>query len=267
MKLTVLVDNNTYIDRYYLGEPAFCCFLEDGDRRILLDTGYSDIFLSNAEKLGIDLSAVTDIVLSHAHNDHTGGLAAFFRAFPQARPRLTAHPEVFSPRMHDGLSIGAPLSREEAAAHTVMTLTEKPVQISEHVLYLGEIPRRTEFETFTVGTRLTADGWLEDALPDDTALALETEHGVFLLPGCSHSGICNIILRAKELFPDQPICGLMGGLHLFDWDERAKKTGIFLEHEQIPALYPCHCTSFAVRAMLSRTLPLTEVGVGLQLEL
>ena len=46
MKLTVLVDNNTYIDQYYLGEPAFCCLLEAKGKKILFDAGYSDIFLN-----------------------------------------------------------------------------------------------------------------------------------------------------------------------------------------------------------------------------
>lgn len=56
MQLTVLVDNNTLIDRYYLGEPGVAYYLEDGDVRILFDVGYSDIFLRNAQALGIDLS-------------------------------------------------------------------------------------------------------------------------------------------------------------------------------------------------------------------
>ena len=51
MKLTVLVDNNTYIDQYYWGEPALCLYIEDGDRRILFDTGYSEIFMHNAARL------------------------------------------------------------------------------------------------------------------------------------------------------------------------------------------------------------------------
>lgn len=55
MKLTVLVDNNTYIDRYYLGEPALSFYIEDGGDKILFDTGYSDAFIRNAEKMGIDL--------------------------------------------------------------------------------------------------------------------------------------------------------------------------------------------------------------------
>ena len=45
MKLTILMDNNTYIDQYYLGEPAFSVYIEDGAEKILFDTGCSDSFL------------------------------------------------------------------------------------------------------------------------------------------------------------------------------------------------------------------------------
>ena len=86
MKLTVLVDNNTYIDQYYLGEPAVSYYIEDEGARVLLDTGYSDIFLSNAEKMGIDLSRLTHIALSHGHNDHTGGLRFLLEPIPTASP-------------------------------------------------------------------------------------------------------------------------------------------------------------------------------------
>ena len=109
MELTVLVDNHTYIDRYYLGEPAVCYLIEDGQQRILLDTGYSDVFLENAARMGIDLSGVTDIVLSHGHNDHTGGLPAFLARFSQD-VRLFAHPNALLPKRVDGLEVGSPLS-------------------------------------------------------------------------------------------------------------------------------------------------------------
>ena len=74
MKITVLVDNNTYIDRYYLAEPAVAYFIEDGEMRLLFDTGYSDVLLKNARAMGIDLTNLTHLALSHGHNDHTGGL-------------------------------------------------------------------------------------------------------------------------------------------------------------------------------------------------
>ena len=74
MKLKVLEDNNTFIDEYYLGEPGVSYYIEDGDDKILFDTGYSNTFLENAGKMSIDLNSVNKLVISHGHDDHTGGL-------------------------------------------------------------------------------------------------------------------------------------------------------------------------------------------------
>jgi metal-dependent hydrolase (beta-lactamase superfamily II) len=74
MKLSVLVDNNTLIDRYFLGEPALSFFIEEDDKRILFDTGYSDAFIRNAEKMRIDLRNLDWVALSHGHVDHTWGV-------------------------------------------------------------------------------------------------------------------------------------------------------------------------------------------------
>ena len=74
MELSVLVDNNTFIDQYFLGEPAVSYYIEVKDKRILFDTGYSGAFIDNARKLNINLNKLTHIILSHGHNDHTNGL-------------------------------------------------------------------------------------------------------------------------------------------------------------------------------------------------
>ncbi len=269
MKLTVLVDNATIIDRYFLAEPAVSYLLEDGGARILLDTGYSDVFLKNARAMGIDLSRVTDIVLSHGHNDHTGGLAAYFAAFPQTHVRLTACPGVFAPRRDDaGLSIGSPLTQEDVRVRAEVRLSDEPVRLSEHVTFLGKIPRRTDFEARApIGVRFEDGEWAGDLLPDDSALAIETAEGLFLLLGCSHSGVCNIILQAQALFPGVPVRGLLGGMHLMRRDAQAEKTIEFLQTLPLTALYPSHCTAFAVRAQMAQTLPVLDVGVGMTLEL
>ena len=77
MKLTVLVDNNTTIDRYFLGEPALSFLIEDGEARVLFDAGYSDAFVQNAAKLGVDLTRTTQIVLSRARRPHAWAASAF----------------------------------------------------------------------------------------------------------------------------------------------------------------------------------------------
>ena len=74
LKIKVLVDNNTFIDRYFTGEPGFCLWLEEGGKKILFDTGYSGAFIQNANLMGIDLLKVDDVVLSHGHYDHTWGM-------------------------------------------------------------------------------------------------------------------------------------------------------------------------------------------------
>ena len=93
MKLTVLMDNNTYIDQYYLGEPAFSVYIEDGAEKILFDTGYSDAFLRNAEQMQVDMNALTYIVLSHGHNDHSRGLTFLWDKYDLKNVKLVAHPE------------------------------------------------------------------------------------------------------------------------------------------------------------------------------
>ena len=92
MKLTVLCDNYTIIDRYLLGEPALSFYLEDNGSTILFDTGYSDVFIKNAETLGIDLSETPMIVLSHGHNDHTRGLSALAERDLLNDKTILAHP-------------------------------------------------------------------------------------------------------------------------------------------------------------------------------
>ena len=84
MKLTVLVDNNTLIDRYFYGEPGISYFIADEDKRILFDVGYSDAFIKNAQKMNIDLLNTDFLVLSHGHLDHTWGLEPLIRLYTEA---------------------------------------------------------------------------------------------------------------------------------------------------------------------------------------
>lgn len=145
MKLTVLVDNNTYIDQYYLGEPAVCYYIEDGETRLLLDTGYSDVYIRNAKALGIDLAQVSVIALSHGHNDHTRGLQ-FWSGEINTPVRIVAHPDAFKERRCGELFIGSPLSESRLRENFELTLSRRPLKISDHITFLGEIPSSNTFE-------------------------------------------------------------------------------------------------------------------------
>lgn len=132
MKLTVLVDNHTSIDHYYLGEPGLCYYIEDEDSRFLLDTGYSDIYIENARRLGIDLSDIDTIVLSHGHNDHTGGLPAYFEHFDNPGLKIIAHPEALSEKQFDGENIGITLSEMTLLENSQLILTKAPYKVSQN---------------------------------------------------------------------------------------------------------------------------------------
>jgi len=74
LKITILTENMTRIDAYYLGEPGVSYLIECDGNKYLFDTGYSDVFARNARKMGTRLNEIDAIILSHGHNDHTGGM-------------------------------------------------------------------------------------------------------------------------------------------------------------------------------------------------
>lgn len=267
MKLTVLMDNHTEIDVYHLGEPAVSYWIEADGKQFLFDTGYSDAFLKNAKAMGIDLTTADAILLSHGHIDHTGGLPALL-ALPFAqKPRLIAHPHALLPKQWSGMDIGIPFSMAELQEKVSMEVSKEPLWLTEHLVFLGEIPHTVDFEpAYAIGETVVDGQSVPDVITDDTALAYVTEKGIYIITGCSHAGICNIVQYAKAVTGKTKVLGLLGGLHLLEENERSSKTIAFLAKEQISALFPCHCTSFAVRAALHAVSPVGEVGVGMTLE-
>lgn len=264
MQITVLMDNHTEIDVYYLGEPAVSYWIETEDKRFLLDCGYSDAFLKNANAMNLPITDVDTIILSHGHNDHTGGLTALLQEGLKKPPMLLAHPDALLPKQLEQLDIGTPCDAQTLAQKCRLHLTKEPYWLTQNLVFLGEIPRSIPFEPPTpIGTTYKNGKNEADALADDTALAYVGKEGLYIITGCSHAGICNIIQYAKQITGCSKVCGLLGGLHLFDLDERSQATIDFLAKEQIEKLYPCHCTSFAVRAALHTKTPVQEVGVGL----
>jgi len=267
MKLQILVDNNTYIDEYFLGEPAVSYYIEE-EEKILFDVGYSDVFIKNAEKMAIDLNQISKIVLSHGHNDHTGGLVFFNRYTDISQVEIIAHPCVFEKKYDNEMEIGSPLSLFEVEQKYALSLTKETLQLSSKLIFLGEIPSYNDFEERSViGKRETDEDFVEDFVLEDTAIVYKSEKGLFIITGCSHSGICNIIEHAKKVCNETKIAGVLGGFHLFEVNERLKKTIEYFKKSNITELYPCHCVSFQVKAEINKSIRVHEVGVGMKIEL
>ena len=277
MKLTVLLDNNTFIDRYFLGEPGVSYFIEAEGMKFLFDVGYSDAFLHNAYKLGIDLLDVDAIVLSHGHLDHTWGMAPLIQHYTGAliekravkRPRLVAHPGVLtSRRFRDLPQIGAMLPAESLTPFFDLQFSREPVHLSERLIFLGEIARRTPFEAHKPLGAIVENGVERpDTLPDDSALVYKAAQGLVIITGCSHSGICNIVAAAQQVTGEKRVLDIIGGFHLLQPSEQQLKgTLIFLSAIHPGCVHACHCTDLPSKIALAGVLPLKEVGVGLVLD-
>jgi len=277
MKLTVLMDNSTIIDRYFLAEPAVSYFIEDGDTTVLFDAGYSDAFMLNAAKFGIDVTEADYLAISHGHIDHTGGLEPFLRRCMERRfdnrnvrcPKMIAHPAAFIPKEVDGtLSIGMFVSKESCATNMEIIESRGPYWFTDRLVFLGEIERRFDFERpGPIGIRKEVDGDVSDDLPDDTALAYKGDKGLVVITGCSHAGICNIVEKAKQVTGVDQIYDIIGGFHLLDPPKnQLEGTAEYLASLELTVLSACHCTDFQSRVRLSRAAPMREIGSGLQIE-
>lgn len=199
MKLKVLVDNNTYIDQYFCGEPAVSYYIEDEGVKLLLDVGYSDLFLKNMNHFGINLEEINTIVISHGHDDHTKGLKYLFEQESRRNISIIAHPDAFKEKVLNELKICSPILQQELAQKCNLILSKEPMKISKNLIFLGEIPELNDFENRKpIGKQLTNNTYTDDYVLDDTALAYKNKDGIYIITGCSHSGICNIIEYAKK---------------------------------------------------------------------
>jgi 7,8-dihydropterin-6-yl-methyl-4-(beta-D-ribofuranosyl)aminobenzene 5'-phosphate synthase len=279
MKLTVLCDNNSLIDRYLLAEPGLSLYLEVDGKTVLLDAGYSDVFLHNARRLGVDLLELDELVLSHGHMDHTWGLDPLMRLYIEAaieglrlrRPRLSAHPDCFHTRSVDHLpEIGTLHCIPKLTEQFMLNLTPEPFKLTDSLHFLGAIPRRFGFEGMQPMGELRQSGLeVPDMIPDDTALACETAQGLVVITGCAHAGICNTVEHAREVTGVEQVVDIIGGTHLLDASqERLEKTADYLQKLNLKDFHPCHCTDLQAKIAFAKAgLPVSEVGVGMRMQL
>lgn len=273
MKITTLVEN-TVNKADLLGEHGLSFLLEDEDEKILFDTGQGYTILHNAQKMGIDLSKINKIVLSHGHFDHTGGLDKVINLVGNVE--IYCHPNIFDRKYakerEKSRYIGIPFNRENLELKGArFDLNKKSVQITKNVRTTGEIEKRTEFETGSDKLCIMQEGVLtKDELKDDLSLIINGQNGISVILGCCHSGIINTLYHVQEMTGNSSINMLIGGIHLFDSkDDKIDKTIKLLKGFRINKLALCHCTGMKAMIELYQTFEdkLVFGNVGIEFEL
>lgn len=256
LTVTQLVEN-TAGEPGLLAEHGVSFHIEADGNHLLFDTGQGLALRHNAQQLSIPMASVEQLILSHGHYDHSGGL---MEALKLTGPvDLYFHPEVFNAKYNrNGRDIGAPIADLKQIGSRVnkTILTQEPTEILSGIHVTGEIPRKNPIED-TGGPFYRDAGRTEpDELPDDQALYLEVKEGLIVLLGCGHSGVVNTLEYVQKLSGGKPVYAVIGGMHLLRASpERLAFTGDKLKQVQIQYLAPNHCTSLEAVCYFKNRFP------------
>jgi len=248
LKITVL---STMLADDGIGEWGFSALVEVDGRRILFDTGdRRDTVLKNAEELKIDLRTITDVVLSHHHDDHIGGLMTLREAVLKEAPKAlaTAHVGrgIFEPRRSGERDTNSMIAIRPSYEATggVFVIHEKPAELGPGIWITGPVPRVHPERNWSGKNVVSRDGaWVEDTLAEDQSLVFDTDQGLVLLSGCGHAGIVNTVEYARASIRQAPIHAAIGGFHLFEaTDDKLAWTAQKLSAAGLQQFFGGHCT-------------------------
>lgn len=247
VQITTLIEN-TVQTRSLKAEHGLSFHIKTGRHCLLFDTGQSDLLLENARKLGIDLTQLDAIVLSHGHYDHTSGLESLLKLAPKAR--IFFHPAALDSKYVREINgscrrIGMPLVVAKTLVDTKdkITFTEQKTEIIPGIFATGNIPRVTAFENSKTNFFKDDAAITPDNVPDDQALYFESREGIVVILGCAHSGVINTLEHISRLTGGKPFHALLGGMHLIHADKaRIDATVAALRKFNFKKIAPAHCT-------------------------
>ena len=239
---------------------------EGKNQSVLFDTGCSpEGVTENASRMGMDLSEVECIVLSHGHWDHTGGLLSALKAIGKSGMPVIIHEEMFRTRgsanPNGSVRMYAPFPPKEKLKGIKLIETKQPFTVADGmVLVTGEIPRETSFEKGYLQHRVLEGGaWKPDPLiVDERAVVLNVKgKGLVVLSGCAHAGIINTVNYAKQITGVSDVYAVMGGFHLAGKENEKRMQPTINELKRInpKLIVPCHCTGWRAMCAIAQALP------------
>jgi 7,8-dihydropterin-6-yl-methyl-4-(beta-D-ribofuranosyl)aminobenzene 5'-phosphate synthase len=266
MKLIMLMENRGSANRSLINEFGFSAYVECDDLNILFDFGPNLDTLKNVQALNIHLEEVDYLIGSHGHFDHSGGYPAFLRAGCH-KPFITGEGYFNEKYSLDGIratylgnSFDENLLRREGIEHKVC---KKVLKLSETEFIMGGFKRVYDFETIPDRFCIrNGKALVKDNFDDEICFVHKMKDGLFVLVGCSHPGILNILSSVKEYF-GMPIIGVVGGTHLKDASEdRMRRTIQVIKSFGISFIGFNHCTGEKFENLIREETSIKAVHLG-----
>ena len=244
MKLTVLIENTKPDGSELKAEHGLSFLVETARRSFIFDCGHTGAAFDNAEALGVDVSGIKLVALSHAHYDHAGGFRKLCD-LAQVETLITGEnfwEEKFS-REGDGFKYrGCGFDEDFLKTRGIeQVVCRDVIELDATAWLVGNFKRRYAFETiprkFVRGSQKVLDDF-----QDEIALVVREGDGLAIVTACAHCGVLNIVADVRDRFA-LPIVSVIGGLHLTGATrERIFKTLRELEALGVKKILPCHCS-------------------------
>jgi 7,8-dihydropterin-6-yl-methyl-4-(beta-D-ribofuranosyl)aminobenzene 5'-phosphate synthase len=251
--ITCIVDNAVTAGSRCWGEHGVAFLIEMDGARVLFDTGSSGtVLLHNLDALEIAPESLDALAISHAHYDHTGGLAALAPLLRPATP-LYAHTELLRARYSRDTasaaptSIGLPYPPEALEGAVTLQLSAAAQEIAPGLWTSGEITQRREPEGRSASHGvLDGDTWQPDPYRDDMSLVAELDNELVLICGCCHAGLLNTLAHVERVFT-RPVRTIIGGTHLGGADaaQLDHVAGALTQMPDLAHVYLNHCSGHA----------------------
>jgi 7,8-dihydropterin-6-yl-methyl-4-(beta-D-ribofuranosyl)aminobenzene 5'-phosphate synthase len=267
LKITTL---STMLANRGIGEWGYSALVEVDGKKILFDTGNKpETVLKNVKELGIDLSDVEDVFLSHHHGDHTGGLLTLRKELkkfnPKALTRVHVGMGIFSQRV-DYENNMLSMKKELEADGVEFIVYANQHELFPGVWITGPIERVHEERNWSGNGKIKTDnGTIEDNIPEDQSLVIDTKDGFVLISGCGHAGIINTLEHIRLNIHEEKVFAAVGGFHLVNaTDEHLKWTADKLLEFGVSKINGAHCTGinslYTLRTLLNMSR--TDAVVG-----